>query len=51
MPDRMANLYFGAAGVVWGLDYLAPVGATRTRFDSRPVLPRLLEASAAEFAA
>lgn len=50
MPDGMANLYFGAAGVIWGLDYLARSGATCRRFDFRPVLPRLLEASAAEFA-
>ncbi|HKM72965.1 MAG TPA: LanC-like protein [Stellaceae bacterium] len=49
-PDGMANLYFGAAGVMWGLDYLARSGATRTRLDFRPVLPRLLEASTAEFA-
>ena len=46
----MANLYFGAAGMIWGLDYLARSGATRMRLDCRPVLPRLLEASAAEFA-
>jgi hypothetical protein len=49
-PDGMANLYFGAAGVMWGLDYLARSGATGTRLDFRPVLPRLLEASATEFA-
>jgi hypothetical protein len=50
-PDGMANLYFGAAGVIWGLDYLARSGATRARFDFRPVLPQLLEGSAAELAA
>src|SRR6516164_2701212 len=49
-PDGMANLYFGAAGMIWGLDYLARSGATRMRLDCRPVVPRLLEASAAEFA-
>src|SRR5262245_52464483 len=49
-PDGMANLYFGAAGVIWGLDYLARSGATRTRLDFRPALSRLLEASAAQFA-
>jgi hypothetical protein len=43
-------LYFGAAGMVWGIDYLGRVGATKVRFDFRPVLPRLLEASRAEFA-
>ena len=51
VPDGMANLYFGAAGMIWGLDYLARLGATRTRLDFRSVLPRLLEASTAEFAA
>lgn len=35
-PDGMANLYFGAAGVIWGLDYLARSGVTRTRVDSIP---------------
>jgi hypothetical protein len=50
-PDGMANLYFGAAGVVWGLDHLARSGATRTRLDFRPLLPRLLEAGAEEFSA
>jgi hypothetical protein len=49
-PDGMANLYFGAAGVMWGLDYLARSGATRRHLDFRPVLPRLLEASATELA-
>ena len=49
-PNGMANLYFGAAGVIWGLDYLARLGATRMRLDFRPVLPQLLKASAAEFA-
>src|SRR5438105_10454738 len=50
-PDGMANLYFGAAGMMWGLDYLARAGATRTRLEFRPALTQLLEASAAEFAA
>jgi hypothetical protein len=48
--DGMANLYFGAAGMMWALGYLARSGATRARCDFRPLLPRLLEASAAEFA-
>jgi len=50
-PSGVANLYFGAAGVIWGLDYLTRCSATRLRLDFRPVLPRLLEASAAQFAA
>jgi len=49
-PDGMANLWLGAAGMIWGLDYLARSGAVRTRLDFRTVLPRLLEASTAEFA-
>jgi hypothetical protein len=49
-PDGMANLWIGAAGMIWGLDYLARSGAARTRLDFRPVLPRLLEAGSAEFA-
>jgi hypothetical protein len=48
--DGNTSLYFGAAGMVWGIDYLSRVGATKVRFDFRPVLPRLLEASRAEFA-
>ena len=50
-PDGMADLYWGAAGVIWGLDHLARCGATATRLDYRAVLPRLLEACAAQFAA
>jgi hypothetical protein len=38
---------FGATGVIWGIDYLGRVGATKTRFGFRPVPPRLLEASQA----
>lgn len=48
--DGHNSLYFGATGVIWGIDYLGRAGATKTRFDFRPVLPRLLEASQAEFA-
>jgi hypothetical protein len=38
--------YFGATGVIWGIDYLGRVGATR--FDFRPILPRLMEANQRE---
>jgi hypothetical protein len=48
--DGHTSLYFGATGVVWGIDYLGRVGAIKTRFDFRPVLAGLLEASQAEFA-
>jgi len=45
------SLYFGAAGMVWALDYLARVGATRRVLDFRPVLPVLMAANKAEFSA
>ena len=48
--DGHTSFYFGATGMVWGIDYLGQVGATKARFDFRPFLPRLLEASQAEFA-
>lgn len=48
--DGHTSLYFGATGVVWGIAYLDRVGAIKARLDFRPVLPRLLEASQAEFA-
>ncbi|HKA41838.1 MAG TPA: LanC-like protein [Burkholderiales bacterium] len=48
LPDGMANLWVGAAGVIWGLDYLARSGVTHPRLDFGPVLPRLLEVGAAE---
>ena len=46
--DGHTSFYFGATGVIWGIDYLGRVGATMTRFDFRPVLPRLMEANRAE---
>jgi len=48
--DGHTTFYFGATGMIWGIDYLGRVGATRARFDFRPVLPRLLQANQAEFA-
>jgi len=46
--DGHASLYFGATGMMWGIDYLARVGAIDARFDFRPVLARLMEANRAE---
>src|SRR5215475_4586018 len=48
--DGHTSFYFGATGMIWGIDYLGRLGATKARFDFRPVLPRLLETSQAEFA-
>jgi Lanthionine synthetase C-like protein len=46
--DGHTSFYFGATGVIWGIDYLRQVGAAKARFDFRPVLPRLMEANRAE---
>ena len=46
--DGNTSFYIGATGVIWGIDHLGRVGATKARFDFRPVLPRLLEANQAE---
>src|SRR5262245_37500721 len=49
--DGNASLYIGAAGVIWALHYLAGAGATKARYDFRPVVPRLLEAVREQFPA
>jgi hypothetical protein len=46
--DGHTSFYFGATGMIWGIEYLGRVGAMNTRFDFRSVLPRLLEANRAE---
>jgi hypothetical protein len=46
--DGHTSFYFGATGMMWGLEYLRRVGATNAQFDFRPVLPRLMEANSAE---
>jgi hypothetical protein len=48
--DGHTSFYCGATGVIWCIDYLGRVGATKARFDFRPILPRLMQASQAEFA-
>jgi hypothetical protein len=47
--ESETSLYFGAAGMVWALDYLARVGASPSRLDFRPMLPSLLAANKREF--
>jgi hypothetical protein len=47
--DGNPSFYFGAAGVIWALDYLHPIGATLVTEDFRPVLPKLLERTIAHF--
>jgi hypothetical protein len=46
--DGHTSFYFGATGMMWGIDHLGRVGATNARFDFRPVLPRLMEANRTE---
>jgi hypothetical protein len=50
IKDGHSSIYFGAAGVIWALDYLSREGATKARFDFRPSLPRLLENTKTEMA-
>jgi hypothetical protein len=45
--DELLHLYLGATGIIWALDYLRRIGATRAQFDFGPSLPALLEASKA----
>jgi hypothetical protein len=47
--DGNTSLYFGAAGVIWALDYLQRIGAARVAEDFRLVLPRLLERTITDF--
>ena len=46
--DGNSTPYLGAAGMIWGLDYLKRVGATNAAIDFRPVLARLLDRTQAE---
>jgi hypothetical protein len=50
IKDGHSSIYFGAAGVIWALEYLSREGATKARFDFRPSLSRLLENTRAEMA-
>ena len=45
--DGQLHFYFGATGIIWALDYLRRVGATKAAFDFGPSLGPLLEASKA----
>jgi lantibiotic modifying enzyme len=43
VPAGVANMYFGATGVILALDYLTRTGAVERAHDFRPVLPALVE--------
>ena len=47
--DGNPSFYWGAAGVIWALDYLHRIGATRVAKDFRPMLPVLLERTVTAF--
>jgi hypothetical protein len=47
--DGNPSVYWGAAGVIWALDYLRRIDATRAAKDFRPVLPKLLERTVTAF--
>jgi len=51
LPDGAADLYFGAAGVLWALDFLKREGAADHALDIPSLLPRLLEVNRAQYAA
>jgi hypothetical protein len=43
-----SSIYAGAAGVIWALEYLRRVGATKAHFDFCPYLTQLLDKTKAE---
>ena len=50
LKDGDSSIYSGAAGVIWALEHLKRVGATKANFDFRPYLPQLLEKAKTEMA-
>ena len=48
-PDGSTGLYLGAAGMLWGLDFLARENAADHGIDVPALTPRLLEANRTEF--
>src|SRR5580692_57059 len=51
VADGDPSFYRGAAGVIWALDYLHRIGATRVAEDFHPVLPKLMERTIVDFKA
>ena len=50
LPDGMTGLYFGAAGMIWGMDFLRREGAADLGLDFAPMLSRLLAANTTQIA-
>src|SRR5882724_3368254 len=51
VADGNPSFYWGAAGVIWALDYLHRIGAVSVAEDFRPVLPKLMEQTIIDFKA
>lgn len=51
LEDGNSNIYFGAAGMIWALDYLSRTGATKSTYDFSSTLAPLLEKTKAEMGA
>jgi hypothetical protein len=51
IPDGGAGLYFGAAGVLWAMDFLRREGVADHPLDIPTLLPRLLEVNRRQYAA
>jgi len=49
LSDGHTSFYLGATGMIWALDYLGRIGATKMRYDFRPAVPKLVEANRIEF--
>ena len=49
--DGNSSIYFGAAGVIWGLEHLRRLGAIEADFDFHRYVPQLLAKTLAEMAA
>jgi hypothetical protein len=50
VPDGNASLYFGAAGVLWAMDFLQREGAAEHRIDVASQLPKLLNVVREQYA-
>jgi hypothetical protein len=50
VKDGHSSIYVGAAGIIWALEHLRRLGATKVDIDFLPYLPRLLEKAQAEMA-
>jgi hypothetical protein len=50
LPDGNASLYFGAAGVLWAMDFLKREGAAEHGLDIASMLPKLLNATREQYA-